>query len=333
MDRRKQRQANRRESGNRLPPPERRRRRIEPQDSHDAPTHKSRSFLRQLLRLIFMLGFFFILSIFLGSIFLKDEVRGLLARKITESSSVILSRPYPITLETNITKARIVSRLERLQYKKAEETPSQAGEYKITNEQFLIYLRTSLIKPEEYQKEGLYKATLNQEGQITEISETSTGKEVNLIWLEPEILSVLGNSSERAISRKTLTEFSPDLKNAILAIEDEHFYYHYGINPLAIIRAFLVNLKAGSFIQGGSTITQQLAKNLLFSSERSILRKVKEAIASILIEMSYSKDQIFEMYMNEIFLGQEGNFAIHGFAEAGKSFFGHDVDKLTLSES
>jgi len=332
MERRKQRQANRREPGRRLPPPERRRR-VEPQNSDDDSRPKGRSFIGGLFRLILMLGLFVILVIFLGSIFLKEEVRGLLARRITESSSVILSRPYPVTVETNINKARIASRLERLQYNKVDRTPSQAGEYIISNDQFIIYLRTSLIKPEEYQKEGLYKAKFSPEGQITEILETTSGKDVNLFWLEPEILSVLGNSSERAISRKSLADFSSDLKNAILAIEDEHFYYHYGINPLAIIRAFFVNLKAGSFVQGGSTITQQLAKNLLFSSERSILRKVKEAIASILIEMSYSKDQIFEMYMNEIFLGQEGNFAIHGFAEAGKSFFGHDVDKLTLSES
>lgn len=287
----------------------------------------------KLFRLAIFLGIFIIGLIIVGSIFLKDEVRSLLTKKITESSSVILSRPYPITVDTNLIESRILNRLERLNYKKLDSTPTQAGEFSLNSNEAYIDLRPTLIRPGETQAAGLFKLALGTDGNIISIRHALSQKEISAIWLEPEILSVLGNSSERAVTRRNLDEFSPNLKNAILAIEDEHFYYHYGINPLAIIRATLINLRAGDAVQGGSTITQQLAKNLFFSSEKSILRKVKEAIAAILIEMSYSKDQIFEMYMNEIFLGQEGNFAIHGFAEAGKSFFGHDVSELSLSES
>lgn len=357
MERRRQRQANRKDANKRTTPlerrwvieseqkPEPRKRTSKPEPiKKDKPKPEKKlqekaqgggffSPIVKLFRISLFFGFLIVGCIIVGSIFLKDEVRTLLTKKITESSSVILSRPYPITLDTDLSQSRIFNRLERLNYNRVDGTPTQAGEFSISDKEVLLYLKPTLIRPEEYQPQALYRLNLNSEGLIDRISLTTTNQEKNAIWLEPEILSVLGNSSERAITRKTLDEFSPYLKNAILATEDEHFYYHYGINPLAIIRAFLINLKAGDTVQGGSTITQQLAKNLFFSSEKSILRKAKEAIAAILIEMSYSKDQIFEMYMNEIFLGQEGNFAIHGFAEAGKSFFGHDASELTLSEA
>ncbi len=332
MERRRQRQAKRKETRRQNPISERRRK-TEERAPVASSTGNKRGLFLSIFRLLFFLGLFGLIALFISSLILKDEIQGLLARKITESSSVILSRPFPISTDTDLKLARVPSRLQRLQYNQVRNRPTQAGEFSLSDNQFSIYLRKTQIQSDTYQQEMLYTANISPSGKISDISESLTKNNISTIWLEPEILSVLGNSSEKAATRRQLSDFGDNLKEAILAIEDEHFYYHYGINPLAIIRAFVVNLKAGSFVQGGSTITQQLAKNLLFSSERSILRKVKEAIAAVLIETTYSKDQILEMYMNEIFLGQEGNFAIHGFAEAGKSFFGHTVNQLTLSES
>ena len=119
-----------------------------------------------------------------------------------------------------------------------------------------------------------------------------------------------------------------DLKNAFVAMEDTEFYDHWGINPKGIVRAFFVNLFSGSIRQGGSTITQQLAKIMLTSGKRSLYRKIKEAFITLMIEATYSKDEILNLYLNQIFLGH----GAYGVQSAAKLYFGKDVWDLDLAE-
>ncbi|PKL17451.1 MAG: carboxypeptidase [Spirochaetae bacterium HGW-Spirochaetae-5] len=120
-----------------------------------------------------------------------------------------------------------------------------------------------------------------------------------------------------------------NLINAFIAIEDNEFYDHWGINPKGIVRAFFVNIFAGGVKQGGSTITQQLAKILLTSRERSLYRKVKEAFIALMIEAKYSKDEILNLYLNQIFLGHGS----YGVESASKIYFQKHVWELNLAES
>ncbi len=300
--------------------------------NEDKLTNKS-FFLFRFIRGLFFLFLLLVCIIFISSIFLRQEVRSLLNQKKLASSSVVLTRPFAIELGRSLKDTNLLSRLNRLNYREVSSRPSKEGEYQISSDGISIYIRQSFINPDTDQKAGLYKISLTSSNQISNLTDLIYNTNINNLWLESEVLSVLGNSSEKASQSKKLNEFSHFLKDAVMAIEDEHFYYHFGINPIAVIRASITNFKAGKVIQGGSTITQQLAKNLFFSPERSILRKAKEAIAALLIEMGYSKNQIFEMYLNEIFLGQEGRFAIHGFGEASDTFFGKDVSDITLAEA
>ncbi|HPS56708.1 MAG TPA: PBP1A family penicillin-binding protein [Spirochaetota bacterium] len=119
-----------------------------------------------------------------------------------------------------------------------------------------------------------------------------------------------------------------NLKNAFIAMEDTEFYDHWGINPKGIVRAFFVNIFSGSIRQGGSTITQQLAKVMLTSGERSLYRKIKEAFISLMIEATFSKDEILNLYLNQIFLGH----GAYGVQSAAKLYFGKDVWNLNLAE-
>ena len=119
------------------------------------------------------------------------------------------------------------------------------------------------------------------------------------------------------------------VRNAFLASEDANFYTHGGIDPVSIIRAFVKNVESGSMSQGGSTITQQVVKNLLLTPEKKLMRKLKEALLSWQIEKRFSKDEIFEMYLNQIFFG---NFA-YGIKAAGKLYFGKELKDLTISEA
>ena len=118
----------------------------------------------------------------------------------------------------------------------------------------------------------------------------------------------------------------------LLEVEDQRFYRHIGIDPLAIARAAWANLRAGRTVQGGSTLTQQLAKNFFLSSERTLARKLNEALMALLLEWRYSKPELLEGYLNEVYLGQQGAHAIHGFGRAARHWFGRGLADLDLDE-
>jgi penicillin-binding protein 1B len=191
---------------------------------------------------------------------------------------------------------------------------------------FLKGFKTSVAS----EKSALVTLFLN-DNKLSGISRN--GDNISSIYLEPEPLSLLGASSTRMSLPKSLSVFPDKLKHAVIAIEDERFYSHFGVDPIGVARAIAVNIKSGRMVQGGSTLTQQLAKNILLTNERSLSRKALEAVCAVLIETAFTKDQILEFYFNEVFLGQEGNVAIHGFGEAARSFFNKDVEDLNLEEA
>ena len=118
----------------------------------------------------------------------------------------------------------------------------------------------------------------------------------------------------------------------LLEVEDQRFHQHFGIDPLAILRAAWANLRAGQTVQGGSTLTQQLAKNFFLSPERTFTRKLNEALIALLLEWRYSKPELLEAYLNEVYLGQQGAHAIHGFGRAAHHYFGRGLADLDLDE-
>jgi len=129
-----------------------------------------------------------------------------------------------------------------------------------------------------------------------------------------------------------IEELPKELIAALLVTEDRDFYHHFGISPLSILRAMWVNLRAGRVVQGGSTLTQQLVKNFYLSRERSISRKFNEAFMSLMLEAHYDKDAILETYLNDIYLGQSGSTAIHGFGMASQFYFGKALQYCELNE-
>jgi penicillin-binding protein 1A len=141
-----------------------------------------------------------------------------------------------------------------------------------------------------------------------------------------ELIAELFQEKRDIISFEKLPK---NLINAFLAAEDRDFYKHIGINPIAVVRASLKNLAAGKVVQGGSTITQQLAKRLFTSGERTILRKALEAVLALQIEKKFSKEEILEMYFNQIYLGH----GCYGLSSAARLFFNKEVKELNLIES
>lgn len=126
----------------------------------------------------------------------------------------------------------------------------------------------------------------------------------------------------------TLAEMPVDLQNAVLAIEDSRFFKHWGLSPRGIVRASLANLMAGRKVQGGSTLTQQLAKNIFLTPERSFMRKAREAVLAIQMENHLSKEEILQLYLNQVYFGE----GAYGAQAAAAIYFGKDIKQLTLAE-
>lgn len=159
------------------------------------------------------------------------------------------------------------------------------------------------------------------------------GSELDLVRLEPALVGSIypAHSEDRVLIRRA--DLPDHLVDALLAAEDRRFYDHPGVDLRGLARALVANLRAGRAVQGGSTLTQQLVKNFILTPERSLWRKFNEAMLALVVEARYGKDEILEAYANEIFLGQDGARAIHGFGLAAQHYFGRPVGELSLHES
>lgn len=164
--------------------------------------------------------------------------------------------------------------------------------------------------------------------QVDALINSKTGQHLSLVRLPPIMIGSYypGSGEDRLLLRPE--EIPELLKNTLLAVEDRQFFQHFGLNPLAILRALWANIRAGKTVQGGSTLTQQLAKNAFLSPERSILRKINEAFLALLLEYRLSKEAILTAYMNEIFLLQQKRIAVHGFGLASQLLFRRNIDHL-----
>ncbi len=150
--------------------------------------------------------------------------------------------------------------------------------------------------------------------------------------IDPPLVGRIYPASGEDRVRVRLGEVPPLLVRALIAVEDREFHEHHGIVWRAIARAAWANLRAGAFVQGGSTITQQLVKNLYLGAERTLWRKLNEALMALVVELRYDKEQILEAYLNEVYLGQEGGAAIHGFGAGARFYFGRPLEELRLHE-
>jgi len=247
--------------------------------------------------------------------------------------SKIYSDSYLLYVGINLQLEDVWEKLRRLGYHPTSSAPKAKGEYRYQKPAGLleIYLR-DFIYPTEPFKGYLVRFSL-QGSVITRIENGVTGEEIFSLELEPELVTGLYDRiwQERRVVK--LAEVPPLLVKAILAIEDERFYHHYGIDPVALLRAVWINLRSGGVVQGGSTLTQQLMKNFFLSDERSLNRKAKEAIMALIAERKYSKNEILENYLNEIYLGQKGSQGIFGVWEAAQFYFSKPMTDLTVGES
>lgn len=201
---------------------------------------------------------------------------------------------------------------------------SRPGQFSRNGSQYDIFTR-DFIFPNKAEKAGRYRVAFDSSGSVKTLR--GAGDDL-LLRIEPkEIGSIYPSDGEDRILVK-LSDTPPLLGETLIAVEDKDFAHHYGISFKGIARAMLANLKARRFVQGGSTLTQQLVKNFYLTQEKKLWRKVQEALMAPLLELHYSKAEILEAYINEVYLGQSGPRAIHGFGLAAKHYFNRPLKNL-----
>jgi penicillin-binding protein 1B len=243
------------------------------------------------------------------------------------------ARVYGRALEVypglKLTSGQFVEELKRVGYHENPQ-PEEAATYKYTMNGLEFTTRDFVFGdgPQAAQHVRIEFA----DGKVSLLQVRATpDADLPLLRIEPPLIGGIypGHNEDRELLK--LNQFPKTLIDALIATEDRKFYTHLGIDPRGIARALYKTL-TGQRIEGGSTITQQLVKNFFLNSERTLTRKGTEVLMALLLEMHYSKDEILETYLNEIFLGQDASRAIHGFGLASHFYFDRPIERLELQE-
>ena len=246
------------------------------------------------------------------------------------NAAKIYSRPRVIEVGEKLDASDVAAELKRAGYGEyGKDGASPIGEYSFSREG----LRVSPGPQSFHGSEGALIRF--QGGKVSSIlEEGGKNEELDGYELEPQLVTALFEGQDR--SKRELIKYQdlpPVLVNAVLAIEDRRFFEHGGINYYRLMEAALVDLREGRHGQGGSTITMQLSRGFFLTPEKTVKRKLTEMMIAIELEQKFSKQRIFEMYANQVYLGQRGSFTINGFGEAAHAYFNKDVKNLTLPEA
>ena len=246
-----------------------------------------------------------------------------------EVPAQIFARPLRLSKGEEITPQEVIDELNLLGYRRVTFA-NDSGEFSYQN-RVLTVQRRAFQFPEG--AEPLRHLVVSWNGaRVSEIYDKTQEREFGSVRLEPWLVTRMTSGSREdrmLVSLDTIPELLP---KALTLVEDRNFYNHHGVAPLSIIRALLANIAAGRTVQGGSTLTQQLVKNMFLTRERSLVRKAKEAIMAGIIDARYSKSEIIEAYLNEVFLGQNGDMAVHGFGLASYFYFDRPANELSVPE-
>jgi penicillin-binding protein 1B len=229
-----------------------------------------------------------------------------------------------------LSRDRLVRELEADGYRRDESTaPLPASSYRPFRNGIAVHLRR-FTAPEGEPGGGLLEVSFRGR-RISRV--LRDGRPAEAAWLEPALIATYYGPDLKERRPVAVDEVSEDLVEAVLAAEDAGFFHHPGVSPSGILRAAWVNLRGRAVRQGGSTLTQQLVKNLYLSHERTLVRKSQEVVLALLLELRYGKRAILEAYLNEIYLGSAGGVHLMGVGAASRAYFGKDVSQLELDEA
>ena len=245
------------------------------------------------------------------------------APALVYAGEVTLEKNHPMRLQ------RLVDILERVGYQRNTNT-EQSGYYSVGESNVMVHRR-----PFDFSDgpQMAQRVQVNFRGErIESLKSWPSGRELERLRLEPELIGRISTLSKEDRLLVGLEVVPNLLIETLLKVEDQEFYHHQGVSPWSILRALVANLKAGRTVQGGSTLTQQLVKNIYLTREQTLWRKFHEAVMSLVIDYRFDKNTILETYLNEVYFGQDGSNAIHGIGLASQFYFGKQVQELSPSE-
>lgn len=229
------------------------------------------------------------------------------------------------------TRALLEPKLNHVGYREVKKRVENPGEYRYVDDDLEIFLNNFEYPDMEFHA---MPVMVEMDGsRVRSIKRLTDGITLRGVRIEPELItSIYDNEMEDRVP-VSLDAVPQHVVDAIIATEDKSFYSHEGISIRGIIRAIYTDVQSKALVAGGSTLTQQLVKNLYLSHERTFTRKGREALMALLLEMRFSKEQILEAYLNEIYLGNNGSVQIAGVERASQVYFGKKVTYLTLGEA
>ncbi|MCU7803722.1 MAG: penicillin-binding protein 1B [Candidatus Thiodiazotropha sp. (ex Lucinoma borealis)] len=268
------------------------------------------------------------LSAILYTIYLDHIVQARFEGQRWAVPAKVYGRTLDLYPGASVTSKHLTQTLDGLGYRQVKH-PDQPGYYSSYRRRFLLRTRAfhfpDIDRPSDY-----LEVVIDGQGVIS-LKRAGNGDPIGHYRIEPRLIGSLTSThgEDRILLKRD--QLPALLVNALIAIEDRNFYQHIGIDPIAIGRALWANLVAKRVVQGGSTLTQQLVKNFFLSADRTLWRKFNEVLMALILDWRYDKDEILEAYANEIYLGQQGGKAIHGFALASRFYFNRPLQELDLS--
>lgn len=277
----------------------------------------------------YLLKFLLVASVI--GLFVLAYLDALVLEKFSGSKWQVAAQAYARPLELfdgkGISADQLQFELDSLSYVSVAN-PRVPGQYHRRGNRFDIFVRGFEFF-DGFSPSRLIQLTLSNK-QV--VSLQSEGKPLSNLRLDPLMIGSFQSGLYEDRHIISLDKVPPALIQILLATEDRNFLHHHGISMRGIARAMVANVKAGRFVQGGSTLTQQLVKNFFLTQDRSLLRKILELPMALLMELHFSKEEILEAYINEVFLGQDGSRAIHGFELASQFYFGTPLQQTSIAQ-
>lgn len=302
-----------------------------------------RRWTRRIFRPPVIIGLVFFSTVTIGILgyywwVFSGRIDNLLNGEVFTRSAGIYAAPRELRAGENLSVDDLVAYLKRAGYvEKTAQADASRGRYRVTGVTVEIEPSGGAIADRQRIFASLRVQFARGGRGIQAITDLTTGTRYEKAQLEPELISAVTGRDRSKRKVVGFNDLPKHLVSAIVVTEDRSFFEHYGVNIRGILRALIRRYDADPSSpiarQGGSSITQQLVKNLLLSPERSLRRKLAEAYMSIILETRLSKEQIFELYCNQVYLGQQSGFSINGFGEASDAYFNKDVTTLSLPEA